>query len=178
MSGGVNGSVQASAGAGPALKRVLRRAAAASPFFTGRRSGGASAAGGLAACACGEEANVVDLTTGEVLLTLPGDTELVTAVALSPDGRAAFVASRALAVRQFALPLAAEARAARAAAFAKGGGDGDAAGAAHKAELVRSFKAHPQPVATMRVDPSGRCAPYWRRLVLRRVQGALTTHQG
>ena len=79
MSGGVNGSVQASAGAGPALKRVLRRAAAASPFFTGRRSGGASAAGGLAACACGEEANVVDLTTGEVLLTLPGDTELVTA---------------------------------------------------------------------------------------------------
>lgn len=170
MSGGEDGSAMASVGAGPALKRVLRRAAAASPFFTGRRSGGASAAGNLAACACGEETNIVDLTTGEVLMTLPGDTELVTAVALSPDGRAAFVASRALNVRQFALPSAAEARDARAAANKTKGGSGDIDGVVHKPELVRSFKAHPQPVAMMRVDPSGRYASFWWRLCVATLQ--------
>eukprot|EP00793_Prasinoderma_coloniale_P002189 PRCOL_00002697-RA len=88
-----------------------------------------------------------------VVAHLRGDEELVTAVALVPAGDVAFVTSRALTVKQYALngTPAAEAAAASnnvsAAAQAAAKRDG--------AVLVRSWKPHPQPVAYMCTDRSG-----------------------
>lgn len=51
------------------------------------------------ACACADEVKIVHLESGAIIQTLPGDSEPVTALAISPDGSLIFTASRALLLR-------------------------------------------------------------------------------
>eukprot|EP00775_Hariotina_reticulata_P012079 gene12079-12219_t len=51
------------------------------------------------ACACGDEVKVLDVATGTVAQTLPGDSEPITALAISPDCKSLVAASRSLSVR-------------------------------------------------------------------------------
>eukprot|EP00897_Mesotaenium_endlicherianum_P007748 jgi/Mesen1/7000/ME000365S06127 len=80
------------------------------------------------ACPCGEEVKVVDVESGVVKHTLAGDTELVTAVAVSPDGVSVFSSSRSLQTKWWNLTTG---------------------------ECKRSWKAHEGPVSDMAVDASG-----------------------
>ena len=56
------------------------------------------------ACACTDDVKIVDLATGAVTKTLKGDTEPITALALSSDGRSLFAASRSLQIKHWDLP--------------------------------------------------------------------------
>ena len=56
----------------------------------------AASASGKVACPCEDEVKVVDLKASTETLTLAGDSEVVTAVAISSDGHSVFVASRSL----------------------------------------------------------------------------------
>lgn len=78
-----------------ALRTELQVDRRLKPFYTGGRIH-ISTEKQLAACPCGEEVNVVDLNTGEVLSTVPGDTETVSSVAISRNGNQVFVSSRSL----------------------------------------------------------------------------------
>ncbi|KFM22720.1 Transducin beta-like protein 3 [Auxenochlorella protothecoides] len=80
------------------------------------------------ACACGDETKIIDLETGAVLRSLPGDSEPVTALAISPDGRAVFSASRALLLRAWS---------------------------AETGKVVQTYVGHKAPVAGIAVDPTG-----------------------
>jgi len=80
------------------------------------------------ACACGEEVKVVDVATGAVLHTLAGDSETITAIAVSPDCKTLVAASRSLAIRVYDLVTG---------------------------ELRRSWRPHKAPVADLAVDASG-----------------------
>ncbi|KAL6770716.1 hypothetical protein ACKKBF_B32345 [Auxenochlorella protothecoides x Auxenochlorella symbiontica] len=80
------------------------------------------------ACACGDETKIIDLETGAVLRSLPGDSEPVTALAISPDGRTIFSASRALLLRAWS---------------------------AETGKVVQTYVGHKAPVAGIAVDPTG-----------------------
>lgn len=77
--------------------------------------------------ACGDAVKEVETATGAVLKTFPGDSEPVTAVALSPDGRLLFAASRSLQLRCWSL---------------------------ESGRAVRSYKGHAAPIADMALDAS------------------------
>uniref|UniRef100_A0A383VI50 U3 small nucleolar RNA-associated protein 13 C-terminal domain-containing protein n=1 Tax=Tetradesmus obliquus TaxID=3088 RepID=A0A383VI50_TETOB len=80
------------------------------------------------ACACGDEVKVLDVATGTVTKTLPGDSEPITALAISPDCRSLIAASRSLSVKHWD--------------WASG-------------ECKRTWKPHRAPVADMAIDASG-----------------------
>ena len=58
-----------------------------------------AAHGDVLACACGDETTIIDNVSARVLRRCPGDTEPVTALCFTPDGRSLFIASRSLMVR-------------------------------------------------------------------------------
>jgi U3 small nucleolar RNA-associated protein 13 len=120
------------------LGRAKFGAAAARPRRRRRRP---PAAASLPARLC--LAQLVDPATGAVSATIPGDSEPVTALALSPDGRVVYAASRSLQVRAFDLSGSGSAAAAA-----------DGAAAPPPREL-RAFRGHRAPVAAMAVHPSG-----------------------
>ena len=84
--------------------------------------------GKLVAAACQEAINVVEVSTGKTLHNLPGDTEPITALAWSRDGKKIFSASRSMRCSVWD---------------------------ATTGESVRTFKAHNTPILHMTVDPSG-----------------------
>ncbi|PRW60889.1 transducin beta 3 isoform A [Chlorella sorokiniana] len=84
--------------------------------------------GSLLACACADEVKLLDAATGTVIRTFPGDSEPVTALALSPDGRLLFAASRSLQLRCWSV---------------------------ESGEVLRSYRGHKAPVADMVLDASG-----------------------
>lgn len=45
-------------------------------------------------CACSDEVKITEVATGNVVRTIPGDTEPITALAVSPNGRILITASR------------------------------------------------------------------------------------
>ncbi|KAJ7554555.1 hypothetical protein O6H91_06G145000 [Diphasiastrum complanatum] len=57
--------------------------------------------GSHVACACGEEVKVVEVSSGTVFKTLEGDSELVTSLAVTPDGKSIFVASRSRQIKHW-----------------------------------------------------------------------------
>ncbi|KAJ8096809.1 WD40-repeat-containing domain protein [Lipomyces tetrasporus] len=93
-------------------------------FFTGG-SASVSEDQSLLATAYGEEVVITDLSTGQRKHKFKGDTEQVTTLALSPDGKYVVVCSRSLQMRIFQLP---------------------------ECKLVRAFKAHDGPVIVMHID--------------------------
>ncbi len=109
------------------LKTSFKRRRAFEPFYTG----GATAItsdGSLLFATLNEEVAVIDVASGNVLQKIEGDTEEVTALAVTPSGSHLVVASRSLALRVFSLP---------------------------ECKLVRSIaKSHTSQVNLMSVDPT------------------------
>ncbi|GBG62288.1 hypothetical protein CBR_g29896 [Chara braunii] len=133
--GGISAAVAAGAGSrAPAIsslklqmKKTYKPISKLEVFYTGGRIG-VSRDGSFVACPCGEEVKVVDISSGAVRVTLAGDGEAVTAVAVSPDGVSVFCSSRSLQTKWWTIdPL----------------------------ECRRSWKAHDGPVSDMAVDSSG-----------------------
>ena len=83
--------------------------------------------GTMVAAACHEAVNIVEVATGKVVHNLPGDTEPITALCWSKDGRRVFTASRSMRCSVWD---------------------------ATTGESVRTFKAHSTPVLYMGVDPT------------------------
>ncbi|KAJ9089192.1 U3 small nucleolar RNA-associated protein 13 [Entomophthora muscae] len=75
----------------------------------------------------GEDILVTDYTTGQKLAELKGESDIITAFAVKPDGRHLVAASRSLIIKVWEL---------------------------ENYTLVRSFKAHEAPVLTMEIDES------------------------
>jgi U3 small nucleolar RNA-associated protein 13 len=79
----------------------------ASPVLERFYTGGALVVAGdgtFVACACVDDVKIVDLATGLTTKTLKGDSETVTAIALSSsNGKSLFVASRSLQIKHWDL---------------------------------------------------------------------------
>ncbi|KAK9368200.1 quinon protein alcohol dehydrogenase-like superfamily [Lipomyces kononenkoae] len=114
----------------PATSSVTLKTAfshtAIEPFFTGG-SASVSEDQTLLATTYGEDVIITDLSTGQRKHKIKGDTEQVTAVAISPDSKYVVICSRSLQMRIFQLP---------------------------ECKLVRSIKAHDGPVIVMHIDGS------------------------
>ena len=85
--------------------------------------------GVVLACANGDEVTLVDATTGGVRSRTDGDTEPITALCFSADGKKVFVASRSLALRELDVDRG--------------------------RFIGRKWKPHKMPVLAMSVDPTG-----------------------
>ncbi|KAL0037148.1 hypothetical protein WJX79_002653 [Trebouxia sp. C0005] len=83
---------------------------------------------GHVACACQDDIKIVDSHSGAVLKTLVGDSEAITALAFSPEGKHLFSASRSLQLKWWSV---------------------------EQATCLRTWKGHRAPVAHMAVDCSG-----------------------
>ncbi|KAK9458306.1 WD40-repeat-containing domain protein [Dipodascopsis uninucleata] len=94
------------------------------PFFTGS-SASISRDRDVLATAFGEEVVITDFQTGRRIQKIKGDTELVTTLAISPDGQYLVVCSRSFTIRIYSLP---------------------------DCELLTSFKGHDSPVTVMDID--------------------------
>ena len=81
------------------------------------------------ACANGDEVTLVDATTGGVRSRTDGDTEPITALCFSADGKKVFAASRSLALRELDVDRG--------------------------RFIGRKWKPHKMPVLAMSVDPTG-----------------------
>jgi len=110
------------------------------PSFAG--SVAISPDGGRVACACGDEVKVLELATGRVLRTLPGDEEPVTAICFGHTGDHVWVASRSLTQRRFELGAPADA-------------DGDPSPVDTPCRASRTWRGHAAPVLDLCVDPTG-----------------------
>eukprot|EP01018_Ginkgo_biloba_P035898 Gb_13772 [translate_table: standard] len=108
-------------------KKNFRCVPALQQFYTGGPFR-LSSDGSFIVCACNEHVKLVDLGSGCVKNTFEGDSELITALALSPDGKLLFSASRSRQIRVWDLS---------------------------SATCQRSWKAHDGPVADMTCDASG-----------------------
>ncbi|KAH7616951.1 putative Transducin beta-like protein 3 [Nannochloris sp. 'desiccata'] len=109
------------------VKRNYRARSRLEVFYTGGCVR-LSSDGTTLACACADEAKLVDVETGSIIRTFNGDTEPVTALTLSIDSRHLFVASRSLQLRCFSVEIG---------------------------QQIRSFKGHRAPIADMAVDSTG-----------------------
>eukprot|EP00873_Tetraselmis_striata_P034175 jgi/Tetstr1/454439/TSEL_041339.t1 len=96
-------------------------------FFTGGPIR-LAADGALLATACAEDVKVVEYATGAVQRTLPGDSEPITALAITPDGQHVFTSSRSLVSKKWSL---------------------------RTGEALHSWKSHSAPVWDMKVDATG-----------------------
>ena len=84
-------------------------------------------------CACGPELNVVDITTGRLLLVVPCDEDDFTAFALAPSGTELVTAGRSRQLRSWVLDVGVT-----------------------TCEFTRVWKAHKMPVMDLAYDASGR----------------------
>eukprot|EP01048_Picozoa_sp_COSAG05_P002234 COSAG05_NODE_87_length_20404_cov_42.272051_4_plen_225_part_00 len=101
------------------------------------------------ACACGEEVKILDLDTGISQVTLPGDSEAVTAIAWHPSGQQICVSSASLLTRVWGLD-------AETSAESEGSlGDGVVSKEGANLQPLYSFRAHDMVVSSMDYDRSG-----------------------
>ena len=113
------------AGAGkPTVRSEFEITSKMKPFYTGGRIS-VCRSKKLAACACGEEVNIVSLESGKTVQTIPGDGATASSVCLSENGRDLFVASRSLQTSHWDL---------------------------ESTTCVRRFKGHKAPIAHMCTD--------------------------
>ncbi|KAL2007056.1 hypothetical protein VTN00DRAFT_8494 [Thermoascus crustaceus] len=106
------------------------------PIYTGG-STALDASGRLLATCVGEEALIVDLETGDQLVSLEGDGELITSLAITPSASHVILCSRSMSMKIYSLtPFDDDSR-------------------TIEAELLRSFKPHTAPVVTTAIDHTG-----------------------
>ncbi|MQM07751.1 hypothetical protein Taro_040595 [Colocasia esculenta] len=86
------------------LKRNYRCARSLEPFYS-RRAYAVSSDGSFVACAYDDKVKLVDVSCATVRATLEGDTEEVTALALSPDDKFLFSASGSRLVRVWEISI-------------------------------------------------------------------------
>ncbi|EFJ35160.1 hypothetical protein SELMODRAFT_80645 [Selaginella moellendorffii] len=131
-------------------KKNFRATPALQLFYTGGPLRLAPDASFLA-CACNDEVKIVDIATGTIRKSLAGDSEAITALAISPDGNTLFAASRSLQVRIWDLATG---------------------------TLCRSWKAHDGSVTDMDVSMSGllATASIDRSIRVWDVDGGFCTH--
>ncbi|GLJ48904.1 hypothetical protein SUGI_1031530 [Cryptomeria japonica] len=133
------------------LKKNFRGIPALQKFYTGgpyRLSSDAS----FLVCACDDEVKIVEVANGFVRSTLEGDSEPITALALTPDDKLLFAASRSAQVKLWDLS---------------------------SFTCIRSWKAHSGPVADMTCDASGgllATAGADRNILVWDVDGGFCTH--
>ncbi|KUL86094.1 hypothetical protein ZTR_07742 [Talaromyces verruculosus] len=107
------------------------------PIYTGG-STSLDASGRILATCVGEDALIVDLTTGDQLASLEGDGELITSLAITPSASHVVVCSRSMSMRFYCLtPF-----------------DINDKGPI-ETTLLRTVKAHTSPVVTTAIDPTG-----------------------
>lgn len=85
------------------LKTSFEKRRAFEPFYTGGATA-LSPDGTLLFAALNEDVSVVHVATGNIVQRIDGDTEEITALAVSPDGAHLVVTSRSLSLRIFSLP--------------------------------------------------------------------------
>ncbi|KAJ8631977.1 hypothetical protein MRB53_025313 [Persea americana] len=103
-------------------------------------------------CACDEKINIVDSSNASIKSTLEGDSESVTALALSPDDKLLFSASHSRLIRVWDLS---------------------------SSKCIRSWKAHEGPVMRMACDSSGGLLATGgsdRKILVWDVDGGFCTH--
>ncbi|KAH8693624.1 small nucleolar ribonucleoprotein complex subunit [Talaromyces proteolyticus] len=110
--------------------RILR------PIYTGGSTSLDSTGRILASC-IGEDALIIDLTTGDQLASIEGDGELITNLAITPSASHLVVCSRSLSMRIYSLTLF------------------DTGKKVIEAKLLRSIKPHTSPVVTTAIDATG-----------------------
>ena len=84
------------------LKQNYKSTSAVQVFYTGGPVA-ISADASFVACSCHDQVKVVDLQSGAVTSTLEGDSEPITALALTPNGSSLFSASRSRQVKLWSL---------------------------------------------------------------------------
>ncbi|KAL4927139.1 U3 snoRNA-associated protein UTP13 [Aspergillus undulatus] len=105
------------------------------PIYTGG-STALDASGRLLVACVNEDALVVDLETGDQLVTLEGDGEVITSLAITPSASHVILCSRSMSMRIYSLsPL-------------------DDTSRTLETKLVRSLKPHTAPVVTTATDPT------------------------
>ncbi|XP_054807359.1 protein TORMOZ EMBRYO DEFECTIVE [Prosopis cineraria] len=109
------------------LKRNYRRVPALQQFYTGGPFA-VSSDGSFIACACGETIKIVDSANASIRSTIEGDSEVVTALSLSPNDQLLFSSSHSRQIRVWDLSTL---------------------------KCVRSWKGHDGPVMSMASHPSG-----------------------
>lgn len=92
------GEAEASALAFRGLKRNYRCVQSLQQFYNGRPYA-VSSDGSFLACACDDKVKLVNACSASVRAVLEGDTEAVTALALSPDDKFLFSASHSRLIR-------------------------------------------------------------------------------
>ncbi|EED15266.1 small nucleolar ribonucleoprotein complex subunit, putative [Talaromyces stipitatus ATCC 10500] len=107
------------------------------PIYTGG-STSLDASGRILASCVGEDALIVDLTTGDQLASLEGDGELITSLAITPSASHVVVCSRSMSMRFYSLtPFNIDEK------------------GPIETTLLRTVKAHTSPVVTTAIDPTG-----------------------
>ncbi|KAK0532913.1 U3 small nucleolar RNA-associated protein 13 [Tilletia horrida] len=116
------------------------------PFFTGGPLAfSPDAAAALAFTSYGDDLKLVRTADAHTLLTLHGDTQPITALALSPDGVYLAVASRSLAIRIYNV----------AQTIASAAAPAGSPGTFVKPTLVRTLaRTHDAPITVLEIDPS------------------------
>ncbi|XP_028769923.1 transducin beta-like protein 3 [Neltuma alba] len=109
------------------LKRNYRCVPALQQFYTGGPFA-VSSDGSFITCACGESIKIVDSANASIRSTIEGDSEVVTALALSPNDQLLFSSSHSRQIRVWDLSTL---------------------------KCVRSWKGHDGPVMSMASHPSG-----------------------
>ncbi|XP_038978693.1 transducin beta-like protein 3 [Phoenix dactylifera] len=133
------------------LKQSYRCVSSLQQFYSGGAFAVASD-GAFLACACGDQIKVVDASDASVRATLDGDSEAVTALALSPDDRFLFSASHSRLIRVWDLS---------------------------SLKCIRSWKGHDGPVMGMACHSSGgliATAGADKRVCVWDVDGGFCTH--
>lgn len=103
QSSSTSSSAPASAPQQHRLKTSFKKRRSFEPFYTGGATA-VSPDGSLLFATLNEEVAVVQVSSGNVVQRIEGDTEEVTALAVTPDRRLLIVASRSLALRVYSLP--------------------------------------------------------------------------
>ncbi|KAJ4957547.1 hypothetical protein NE237_024658 [Protea cynaroides] len=133
------------------FKKNYRCVPSLQQFYTGGPFA-VSSDGSFLACACDDKIKIVDASNASIKLTIEGDSETVTALALSPDDKILFSASHSRQIRVWDLSTS---------------------------KCVRSWKGHDGPVMGMVCDASGgllATAGADRKVLVWDVDGGYCTH--
>ncbi|KAJ5973584.1 hypothetical protein N7481_010794 [Penicillium waksmanii] len=121
------------------VKTTFEASKTLQPIYTGG-STALDASGRILLSCVGEDANIVDLETGDQLASLEGDGEIITSLAITPSASHAIVCSRSMTMRIYSLsPFDFDEKKTQ----------------VIEAKLARTLKPHTSPVVTTTIDRTG-----------------------